>query len=127
MWIYNSILKNFNSLELRIDKWILIENFVFTELSKTKTLLDELFFYRDKNQLEVDFIIKRWDALLPIEVKSWNYTKIPANLINFCKKNNLSKAVLLGKEKFWIEKKWNIEIIFIPYFLTGRLLEIVDI
>ncbi|HIP26812.1 MAG TPA: DUF4143 domain-containing protein [Flavobacteriaceae bacterium] len=37
---------------------MLVENYVHTELLKTKSILDELFFYRDKNQLEVDFIIK---------------------------------------------------------------------
>ncbi len=124
--IYNSILKSFNELELRIDTWRLIENFVFTELSKTKGTLDELFFYRDKNQLEVDFIIKRWEALLPIEVKSGEYEKIPANLKNFCKKNSLNKAILINKTVF--ERKsidW-LEVTFIPYFLTGRLFKLVN-
>ncbi len=125
-WIYNSLLKVFSPTKLRIDKWVLIENFVFTELSKTKNILDELFFYRDNNQLEVDFIIKRWDLLLPIEVKAWNYDKIPLNLINFSKKNWITKAVLLNKGVFKTIFKENIEIIYIPYFLTWRLFDILN-
>jgi len=123
--IYNSLLKNFNELELRIDKWILVENYVHTELLKTKSILDELFFYRDKNQLEVDFIIKTWDILLPIEVKSWEQNKIPANIINFSQKNNIKKAVVINKNIFKIETKNDLEVIFIPYFLTGKLFNFV--
>lgn len=123
VWIYNVILKNFNEVDLRTDKGPLIENFVYTELLKTKWILNEIFFYRDKNQLEVDFIIKTWDNLLPIEVKSWKQEKIPANIINFCKKNNLNQAFVINKSIFKIEEKNGLRVIFIPYFLTGRLFE----
>jgi len=126
VWIYNSILKNFNEIELRIDKWILVENFVYTELIKNKSILDEIFFYRDKNQLEVDFIIKNWENLLPIEVKSWEYKKIPANIINFCKKNSLNKALVINKNIFKIEEKNWLKVIFLPYFLTGRIFEFIN-
>lgn len=120
-WIYNFLIKNYNEIELRIDKWILIENFIYTELWKSKPILDELYFYRDKNQLEVDFLLKKWDILVPIEVKSGSYKKIPANIINFSKKNNLSKAILFNKDIFKIEQKHNIYIYYIPYFLAWRL------
>jgi len=123
-WTYNSILKNFWELDLRIDKWILIENFVYNELHKTKDILDEILFYRDKNLLEVDFVIKSWENnLLPIEVKSWNFKKIPANLVNFSKKYWIKKAVLINKGEFKQEKKWDLEVYFIPYFLTGKIFE----
>jgi len=126
VWLYNSLLKNFNEIDLRIDKWILVENFVYTELLKQKSILDEIFFYRDNNQLEVDFIIKNANILLPIEVKAWTQEKIPANIINFCKKNSLNKALVINKNIFKIEEKNWLKILFIPHFLTGRIFEFMN-
>lgn len=120
-WIYNFLLKNFNWLNERVDKWVIIENTVYNEIYKNLWILDELFFYRDKNQLEVDLILKSNWRIIPIEIKSWKFEKIPANLKNFCWKNNLDFAILINKEKFWIEEKDWLKILFLPYFLSCKL------
>jgi len=56
----------------------LYENFVFNELSRQAELSNfkkSLFFLRDKNNLEVDFIIEKGSTLKLIEVKTSEYPK----------------------------------------------------
>ena len=121
---YNFILKNFNDLDNKADKWILVENAVHNEIFKNLDILDELFFYRDNNQLEVDLILKSNWKIIPIEIKSWIQKKIPANLKNFTSKNNLNCAVIFNKENFEMkEEKW-VKYFFIPYFLSWKTLKL---
>ncbi len=48
-----------------------METFVFTELLKHASLLgDEIFFYRTSVGTEVDFIIRRGNTLVAVEVKA---------------------------------------------------------
>lgn len=48
-----------------------VETFVFTELLKHASLLgDEIFFYRTSGGTEVDFIIRRGNTLVAVEVKA---------------------------------------------------------
>ena len=48
-----------------------MENFVFTELCKnTNPLLDSILYWRSTSGAEVDFIIRKSDAIWAIEVKA---------------------------------------------------------
>ncbi|MEA2028348.1 MAG: ATP-binding protein, partial [Campylobacterota bacterium] len=51
MGLRNAIIKNFSTLDNRVDKGAMLENFVFRELVE-----QELKYYRTKNGAEVDFI-----------------------------------------------------------------------
>jgi len=56
----------------------LFENFVYNELSRQAELTNtqrSLFFLRDKNNLEVDFVIESGDTIKLIEVKTAEYPK----------------------------------------------------
>ncbi len=56
----------------------LYENFVFNEISRQAELNNfkkSLFFLRDKNNLEVDFLIEKGDTIKLIEVKTSEYPK----------------------------------------------------
>lgn len=121
-WFYNYILKNFTDLEFRIDKWPLIENIVYLEINKNKSLLTELLFFRDTKWLEVDLILKKENKTIPIEIKSWDYNKKPPlNLKNFIKNNSLSFWIIINKSRFeLIEENWN-TYLYLPYFLSGKI------
>ncbi len=67
--IRNALVENFNLLEMRNDQGLLMENFVFGQLYKTRQETDGIYFWRTKNRQEVDFIIKKSDNLFPLEVK----------------------------------------------------------
>ena len=67
--VANFFINNFNKLDLRRDASFLFENYVATELIKAGIDREELKFWQDKNQTEIDFIIERPRALTAVEVK----------------------------------------------------------
>lgn len=73
------------------------------------------FFKRDGKK-EVDFIIEKESNLIPVEIKYKNSLKKrdANNLVDFCKKKNIKKALLLTKEIEKIEKIDNVKINFVP-------------
>jgi uncharacterized protein len=66
----NSLHGGFAPFGERGDRGALLENLVFTELSKLTGPLDELRFWRTKNGAEVDFVLRRGDRLIAVEVKA---------------------------------------------------------
>ncbi len=66
----NAIFGGFGATSSRADKGALWENAVFSELRKRLHLLDEVFYWRSKGQAEVDFVVRRQQRLLAIEVKA---------------------------------------------------------
>lgn len=89
-------LLNINSMaswQQHVLKGNLWENFVFSELVKAHHLKPgaQLFFYRDQNAVEMDFVIERAGKLYLIEAKSTETTKK--------RKLNFKKIVPLFKDK----------------------------
>ncbi|MFV1985194.1 MAG: ATP-binding protein [Thiohalomonadales bacterium] len=77
----------------------LYENFVFNEISRQAELHNfkkSLFFLRDKNNLEVDFLIEKGDTIKLIEVKTSEYPK--------------EALVNLNKIKLLLDSKYNVEL-----------------
>ena len=66
----NAIFGGFAASAGRADKGALWENAVFNELMKRLSLLDQVFYWRSKSRAEVDFVVRRQDRLLAIEVKA---------------------------------------------------------
>jgi len=76
----------------------LYENFVFNEISRQAELNNfskSLFFLRDKNNLEIDFLIEKGDVIKLIEVKTSEYPK--EALVN------LNKVKLLLDSEYKVE------------------------
>ncbi|MFQ5640289.1 MAG: ATP-binding protein [bacterium] len=65
----NFAIGNFDAITLRGDRGEMAENFVFTELQRLVEPPDELHFWRTQTKAEVDLIVERPNAVLPIEVK----------------------------------------------------------
>lgn len=114
--IRNMIVENFTNLEKRPDKGAVIENAVLTEIFKQKSNLDQIYFWRTKSKIEVDFIWKRKLNLIPIEVKYQPFTKpkIPSGLRSFIKKYKPEKAVVITKNFFSQETLNKTKIFWIP-------------
>jgi predicted AAA+ superfamily ATPase len=54
----NAILKNFENILDRFDKWDYFENIVWREFAFKYNLFDEIKYWRSQNENEVDFIIE---------------------------------------------------------------------
>ena len=66
----NTVFGGFAPLDARPDRGALWENAVFSELMKRLELLDEILFWRSKGGAEVDFIVRRSNRMVAIEVKA---------------------------------------------------------
>jgi hypothetical protein len=84
--IRNMIIGNFNQLDLRLDKGALWENFLLSERKKQNIYKDtfaKMYFWRTKQQQEVDYIEEKEGKITGFEFKWKNKkTKFPQTFIN---------------------------------------------
>lgn len=66
----NAVFGGFNASRERPDCGALWENAVFNELAKRLELLDEIRFWRSKSGAEIDFVVRRGEKMVAIEVKA---------------------------------------------------------
>jgi len=108
----------------------LLENFVLQELKKSQMkndLLDlrKIYFWRKKNQTEIDFVIKNLenDQLIPIEVKSKDTDIIPKSFQSFYKAyaKDIDFFVVFNKSVKKIRKLEDKKVLFMPYIYAGEL------
>lgn len=95
-------ISNVKDLSFTDFKGHIIENYIFNQISKIYGGMDEFLFY-NKNEKEVDFVLKTGSKILPIEVKSSNkYKKTDSNhLVHYALKNKLKNVLIFysGEEK----------------------------
>ncbi len=121
LWVRNYLIKNFNNLDIRIDNWHLLENYIFLRLEQLKDKYIWLNYWREKNWNEVDFVIKMHDKLIPIEVKYQNFKK--CEITTWMKKFNdiyleqVKYSIVITKDFINVCKFNDIKIYFIPYYL----------
>ncbi len=98
--IRNIVLHNFTRLENRTDRGELFENMVFCELIKLTSMFPQLklYYWKKKSyKSEIDFILQKDAAILPIEAKYFlNDRQRIINLENFVSKNNLSAGYVIS-------------------------------
>lgn len=122
----NFLIKNMSrDLELRPDKGALVENFVYNELAGKTDIFTEIKFWRTKNETEIDFLLVKDRAILPIEVKSGSYTNVPKSLIIFCQREKLSRAVIVTKDVSKKLTKDSIDFYFIPFIFSSKILDLI--
>ncbi len=99
--VRNMVIGNFNPIELRTDKGALWENFLISERVKQieyKQSLARTYFWRTKQQQEVDFVEENGDEIFGYEFK-WNKkknTKLPKTFTEaYSAENNV-----IDKENF---------------------------
>ena len=99
----NGVLNNFNLLNQRADRGVILENFVFSQLSKENDLSQEIRFWRSQAKNEVDFIWQRnVSEVYPIEVKL-NYSckqPFPSGLKSFISLYQPSRGFIIHRGEF---------------------------
>lgn len=111
----NVVIKNFNSLENRVDKGAILENFVFRELVDK-----DVKYYRNKNGSEVDFII---EDKIPIEIKSTlSGFKISKSYRYFLENYQSNLGYILNFNQIGEISIHNSKIKFLPHFFADKLL-----
>jgi len=110
----NMLMENFSVKAQTPEFGALAENFVAMELLKKQTETENIFYWRTPSKQEVDFILKRENKLIPIEVKSGNEISIPSGLKSFIKKYSPDFAYVLNWTEIKEEKLFNTKILFRP-------------
>ncbi len=93
----NAISGGFNE-SFRPDWGALVENVVYEELLKNKLPFDEIYFWRTKQNQEVDFILRKDDGeIFPLEVKWQKISKpaISSSFASFLKSYQPQKALVI--------------------------------
>ena len=108
----NSILNNFLPLESRMDKGVLLENYIFNQL--IRTIDGTTHYWRTTGKAEVDFIINHENHLVPIEVKS--QTKTGKSFLSFLKTYKPKRAVVFTEKEFTIKHIDHTTVVFLPHF-----------
>jgi uncharacterized protein len=89
--IRNMLIGNFNHLDLRVDKGALWENFLVSERRKQNLYKDtfaKMYFWRTKQQQEIDFVEEKNGEISAFEFKWTNKkTKFPKNFMDTYKAN----------------------------------------
>ncbi len=94
------IIGNFSSLDLRMDKGMLWENFLVSERRKQnlyKNTFAKMYFWRTKQQQEVDFVEEKEGEIKGFEFK-WNdkKTKTPKTF----EENYKTKIQIIDRKNF---------------------------
>lgn len=113
----NGVINNFNPLNQRADRGAILENFVFSQLSKENELLQKIRFWRSQAKNEVDFI---WQENInepyPIEVKlTYSHKQpLPSGLKSFINLYQPSKGFVIHLGEFSFLKFKKTKIYLIP-------------
>lgn len=87
LWLRNFFINNFESFELRVDKWELLENLVFKQLID-KNKLEDINFWRTQNKNEIDFVMEKYNKAYEVKVNKdkfliWKYSLFLESYNNF--------------------------------------------
>jgi predicted AAA+ superfamily ATPase len=94
------LIGNFNQLDLRVDKGALWENFLVSERRKQNLYKDtfaKMYFWRTKQQQEIDFVEEKNGEISAFEFKWSNKkAKFPQNFIDTYK----AEGVVVDRKNF---------------------------
>jgi len=108
----NSIINNFLTLESRIDRGTLLENYILNELRSNFN--GKINHWRTTGKAEVDFILNIGKDVVPIEVKS--STKIGKSFLSFLKTYKPKRALVFTEKEVGLKKLQNTKVAYIPHF-----------
>lgn len=111
----NSLIDNFQSLDLRPDRGVLVENFVAIAIGSQGATLR---FWRTKNKAEVDFVWEKEGFLFAAEVKAGTQTHLPSSLTSFIEKYMPTKAFVFNQSQSKTQRRGKTTISFQPYWLS---------
>jgi predicted AAA+ superfamily ATPase len=73
--VRNTIINNFNDLDLRTDRGEQFENYVYNQLFLKKSLLTEIKYWKTRSGMEIDFVTINENLITAYEVKFGSDTK----------------------------------------------------
>ncbi len=124
--IRNAVFSTFESLDMRTDAGLLVENFIFSELVKGVGR-SGLWFYRTNTGSEVDFLVVKGRRVVPVEVK-YSLTRqrsVPRVFYTLAGHAKLEKAVVFTRDYLSEEERGDLRVLFRPawsaYALAGAL------
>lgn len=112
----NYMINNFGSLNERVDKGTIIENFVFNSLFDIVKDFGKINYWRTLSKAEVDFILTLGNELVPIEVKFTEIKKpkVSRSYRSFIKSYKPRRGIVLTKNLWGEMKVNNTTVKFIP-------------
>lgn len=115
----NALIGEFRAVDLRTDKGASVENFVLQNLFYRGNK-DSFNFWRTKQRAEMDFIIKKQNEIIPIEVKYQELKKpqFSRSFSSFIEAYQPKKAVILSKNYFQMVKLKQTTILFLPIYFV---------
>lgn len=117
----NSLLNNFSIIPEIPEFGHIMENFAVIELLKNKNSTDKIHFWQNRQNQEVDIIIKRENKLIPIEVKGGNYASVPSGLKSFIRTYQPKKAFVLNWSIIKDEQYKNCLVKFRPIWFVNNI------
>ncbi len=107
------------------DYSFVFQNFVYLKLKRLSRELDfTIHYWRSKEKAEVDFVVRKGEEILPIEVK-WHAGKsisIPRSLKSFIKRYNPPLAIILTPDTEGFERAENTGIKISPFYKADELI-----
>lgn len=95
--IRNAVINDFRPMDSRPDAGAIFENYIMSELKK-KYPLDNIYFWRNTDQQEVDFVLERDGELTAIEIK---LNKVNVKLPNaFMNAYHPANTVIITKDNY---------------------------
>lgn len=119
--IRNQSMNDFSPLMYRHDKGSILETAVCNEIIKHMSVAHELYYYRTRNNTEIDFILKKDANIYPIEVKAGSTRTIPKAFYEFIKTYHVQKAFVLNTDQMHIAHIGRTDVYFVPYFFAGNI------
>jgi uncharacterized protein len=120
----NMVRGGFTSYSERGDRGPLFENLVFSELLKSCHVLDELLYWRTQNGAEVDFVLRRGDMFIPLEVKASKLSRctVSRSLRSFIKAYHPPIALIINPSLDESMQIDNTQVRFIPFTKLAQTL-----
>ncbi len=114
--IRNLSINQFSKINDRADKGALLENIVFNEFMKNKTLDEEIYFWRTKAGAEMDFVLQKDNEIIPVELKAGTAKNktLSKSFYAFLNHFKPRKAIFLNRDYFGIKVIDKTNVFFIP-------------
>ncbi len=122
----NYLSRTMDDVSLAKEKGAIIETFIYNQLTKLnswqKSGMARIYFWRNKQGNEVDFILEDGKHMVSIEAKSGDIRNPPRGLREFMRRVDMREAMILSNDRF---EKIDDDIhtfYYIPHILFGLMI-----
>lgn len=118
--IRNAILRDFRRLNQRLDKGAMLESFVLHEMQTNLQVSQEVYYWRTRQQEEVDFVLVQDRLPIAVEVKSKLMSpEVPAGIRQFFGKYPECPAAVVLNDNMRLRADWDgKQVLFAPHYFA---------